>query len=308
MIWILWIFLIPSVYFSARFFLLSKDIKIATENLKEISENIELNRRLTSLDGDKNFEKLLIAINKYLEETQSEKIKYIRREKEIRKEIENISHDLRTPLTSILGYLEFLENEDISEKEKAEYLTIIRRRSIGLYNLVQIFYDVSRLEGNEYKFNIEKVDINKAVREHILLFYNDFESKNIDVEADLLNEAAFVEVDKNALDRIFTNLLQNAIKYANYKFKVSLEKSNNNVKIILSNDANTLDENDIEHLFDRFYVKDYSRSNSSSGLGLTVAKLLIEQMNGEIKADINKGILWLSITFALKKDVVNYEI
>lgn len=307
MIWILWILLIPSIYFSSRFFLISKEIKEATGNLKEISENIELNRRLTSLDGDKNFEKFLIVINKYLEEAQRGKIKYIRREKEIRKEIENISHDLRTPLTSILGYLEFLENEDISEKEKAEYLAIIKRRSIGLYNLVQIFYDVSRLEANEYKFNIKKVDINKAVREHILLFYNDFESKNIEVEVELLDEEAFVEVDKTALERIFTNLLQNAIKYANYKFKVYLEKKNNNVKIILSNDANTLDKNDVEHLFDRFYMKDSSRSNSSSGLGLTVTKLLIEQMNGEIKVDINKDILCFSITFILNNDEVNYE-
>ncbi|MGG7142407.1 sensor histidine kinase [Clostridium nigeriense] len=306
MIWILLILLIPSVYFSARFFLISKEIKEATGDLKEISENIELNRRLTSLDGDKNFEKFLIVVNKYLEESQREKIKYIRREKEIRKEIENISHDLRTPLTSILGYLEFLENEDIREKEKAEYLAIIKRRSIGLYNLVQIFYDLSRLEANEYKFNIEKVDINKAVREYILLFYNDFEKKNIEVEVALLNEEAFVEVDKNALERIFTNLLENVIKYANYKFKVSLEKNNNNVKIILVNDANTLDENDVEHIFDRFYMKDSSRSNSSSGLGLTVAKLLVEQMNGEIKVDINKDILCFSITFILNNDEVNY--
>lgn len=307
MIWILWVLLIPSIYFSSRFFSLSKEIKEATGNLKEISENIELNRRLTLLDGDKNFEKFLIVINKYLEEAQRGKIKYIRREKEIRKEIENISHDLRTPLTSILGYLEFLENDDISEKEKSKYLAIIKRRSIGLYNLVQIFYDVSRLEANEYKFNIEKVDINKAIREHILLFYNYFESKNIDVEVELLNKETFVEVDKNALERIFTNLIQNAIKYANYKFKVSLEKNNDNIKIILSNDANTLDKNDVEHLFDRFYMKDPSRSNSSSGLGLTVAKLLIEQMNGEIKVDIDKNILCFSIKFILSSDEINYE-
>ena len=306
MIWILWILLIPSVYFSARFFLLSKDIKITTDNLKEINDNIELNRRLTSLNGDKNFQKLLIVINKYLEEAQREKIKYIRREKEIRKEIENISHDLRTPLTSILGYIEFLDNGDITEKEKGEYWAIIKRRSIGLYNLVQVFYDVSRLEANEYKFNIEKVDINKALREHILLFYNDFESKNIEVEVDLLNEEALVQVDQNALERIFTNMLGNAIKYANYKFKASLEKNGDKVKIILSNDANTLDEDDIEHLFDRFYMKDSSRSNSSSGLGLTVAKLLIEQMNGEIKVSINRGILYFSITFILNSDEVNY--
>lgn len=301
MIWILAIFLIPSVYFSTRFFIISKEIKEATNNLREISENIELNRRLTTLYGDKNFEDLLIVINKYLDESQREKIKYIRRELEIRKEIENISHDLRTPLTSILGYLEFLDNKDISEKEKEEYLGIIKRRAIGLYNLVEIFYDISRLEANEYKFNIERVDINKEIKEQLLLFYNDFESKNIEVEVELLNEGTFIEVDKNALERVFNNLFQNIIKYANSKFKISLEKNYDKVKIILSNDTNTLDENDIEHLFDRFYMKDISRSNSSSGLGLTVVKLLIEHMNGEIKVNIDKDIVCFSIIFKLDK-------
>lgn len=301
MIYVLIIILIPSVYFSARFFLLSKNIKIATDNLKEISENIEFNRRVTSIDGDKNFENLLIVINKFLEEAQSQRIKYMRREKEIRKEIENISHDLRTPLTSILGYLEILESKDINEKEKEKCLEIIKRRSNGLYNLVEVFYDVSRLEVNEYKLLIEKIDINKEIREYILLFYNDFENNNIDVEIDLLNEEIFVQVDKNALERVFMNLLQNVIKYANYKFKISLIREDNIVKIILLNDANSLDENDVEHLFDRFYTKDFSRSNASSGLGLTVVKLLIEKMDGEIEASLDNGVLCFCITFIEKQ-------
>ena len=82
--------------------------------------------------------------------------------------------------------------------EKDEYLSIIKRRSNGLYKLVEVFYDLSKLEANEYKFNMEKIDINKEVREHILLFYNDFENKNINVEINLLNEEVFVEADKTA--------------------------------------------------------------------------------------------------------------
>ena len=213
MIWILIILLIPSVYFSARFFLLSKNIKDSTIELKDICKNIELNRSLKFFSHDKNFENLLIVINDYLEESQRNKIKYIRREWEIRKEIENISHDLRTPLTSILGYIELLNDINISDEEKEEYLSIIKRRSNGLYKLVEIFYDLSRLEANEYKFNMEKIDINKELREHILLFYNDFENKNIDVEVNLLNEEVFVEADKTALDRVFTILFQNSVKY-----------------------------------------------------------------------------------------------
>lgn len=301
MIWILIILLIPSVYFSARFFLLSKNIKDSTIELKEICKNIELNRSLKYFSHDKNFENLLIVINDYLEESQRNKIKYIRREWEIRKEIENISHDLRTPLTSILGYIELLNDINISDEEKEEYLSIIKRRSNGLYKLVEIFYDLSRLEANEYKFNMEKIDINKELREQILLFYNDFENKNIDVEVNLLNEEVFVEADKTALDRVFTNLFQNSVKYCKGELKVSLEKIKDKVKITLINTSGELTESDVERLFDRFYIKDTARSSSSSGLGLTITKLLIEKMNGEIKAEIVNGDLIFTINYGIYK-------
>lgn len=299
MIWILLILLIPSVYFSARFFLLSKNIKIAEEELEEICESIEMNRRLTCFSGDRSFEKLLVVMNKYLEKSQANKIKYMRRESEIRKEIENISHDLRTPLTSILGYLEFLNDPDISDEEKQEYLDIIKRRGNRLYNLVQVFYDISRLGDNEYKINMEKVDINKEVREQILSFYNDFESKNINVEIELLNEEVFIQGDKNALERVFTNLFQNAIKYTKGKFKVALLMKDDSVRVILANDTDELTEIHVENLFDRFYMKDSSRSTSSSGLGLTVTKLLLEKMSGEIKAEVEDNSLIFTIDFPL---------
>lgn len=301
MILILLIILIPSVYFAIRFFLLSNDIRKSTNDLKEISRHIEANRRLKTSSGDKDFEKFLVVINEYLEENQIEKIKYIRREKEIRKEIENISHDLRTPLTSILGYLEFLENEKVSNEEKERYLEIVKRRSDGLYKLVEVFYEVSRLESNEYKFNIKKVDINKLLREHILLFYNEFEKRNIDVDISLLDEEVFIEADENGIERVFTNLFQNIMKYAKSKCEIDLEEKDENIIITLANDIYNLEECDIEYLFDRFYMKDASRSSTSSGLGLTVAKLLIEQMDGEITAKINNSKLCFDIKFEVSK-------
>ena len=132
--------------------------------------------------------------------------------------------------------------------EKDEYLSIIKRRSNGLYKLVEVFYDLSKLEANEYKFNMEKIDINKEVREHILLFYNDFENKNINVEINLLNEEVFVEADKTALERVFTNLFQNTIKYSRGEFKISLEKTKHNVKIILINSIDELTEREVEKI------------------------------------------------------------
>lgn len=299
--WILIILLIPSVYFSARFFLLSKSIKEATQDFKEICKDIEVNRRLKFTYPDKNFENLLNEINKYLEKIQIDKIRYTKREEGIRKEIENISHDLRTPLTSIRGYLELMKDETTTEEEKQEYISVVERRAKGLQNLIQTFYDLSRLENNEYNMNIEVIDINKELREQLLVFYNDFENKNINVEVNFDKNPVYVKLDKNAIERVFANLIQNSIKYSKTSFNMCLEKKGEEVIISFANDVQDLDEEEIKLLFNRFYMKDISRNNQSSGLGLTVTKLLIEAMGGYIEAEIDKDWIVFKVKFILEK-------
>ncbi|MEG2193998.1 MAG: HAMP domain-containing sensor histidine kinase [Terrisporobacter sp.] len=293
------ILLIISVYFSARFFLLSKNIREIKQDFKEISKDIERNRRLTLGSPNKDLENLLIDINEYLEKTQIEKIKSTKREEEIRKEIENISHDLRTPLTSILGYLQLMKDEDVNEEEKIEYISIVERKSKSLQNLIQTFYDVSRLEANDYKINNEVIDIHKILMENLLLSYNNFQEKNINVEIDLGKEDVNILGDNKAMDRVFSNLIENAIKYSKSDFKVSLKVNNEKAIIIFQNDMEDLKEGDLDNLFNRFYMKDNSRHNQSSGLGLTVTKLLVEAMNGKIKSKIEDNFIEFKIEFGI---------
>lgn len=292
--------LVPSVYFSARFFLLSKNIKNVAKNFKYICENIDTNRKLILNSPDKNLEELLVEINKYLEDTQIQKIRYIKREEEIRKEIENISHDLRTPLTSIRGYLDLINDETSTEEEKRDYTKIIEKRSKVLQNMIQSFYDLSRLENNDYNMNMEVIDINKELRENILTFYNDFESRNINVEIDLHKDPAWVKVDKSSIERVFSNLIQNAIKYSKSSFYISLDKKDRVAIIEFKNDIQDINKDEISLLFNRFYMKDSSRSNGSSGLGLTVTKLLVELMNGEIEVTLDREWIIFKIKFLLE--------
>lgn len=297
MIYIIIILLINSVYFATRFFLLSKNIKKSTFDLKYINKNINSNSKLKLGYPDKNFEILLIEINKYLEVSQIEKIKYVNREKDIKKEIENISHDLRTPLTSILGYLEFLKDIDKTENEYKEYLYIIEKKSRRLQHLIQDFYDLSSLDEKEYRLNIEEVDINKILLEQLLLYYNEFDKNNITVDLQLSQNPINIKADKNALDRIFMNLIQNATKYSKSDFKVYLQEQSNKVIIIFKNDIEDLDIDEIDKLFERFYMKDKSRSNKGSGLGLTITKLLVENMEGEIESKIKDNYIEFVIKF-----------
>lgn len=291
--------LIPSVYFSARFFMLSRNIKKTTKDFKYIYKNIDTNRKLKINHPDKNFEKLLVEINQFLEDTQANKLKYIKREEEIRREIENISHDLRTPLTSIRGYLELINDETITDKEKKDYIYIVEKRAKVLQNLIQDFYDLSRIENNDYNLNMEPIDVNKELREQILVFYNDFENKNIEVDIKLDKNPVVVKLDKNAIKRVFNNLIQNAIKYSESKFYISLNRKDEEVIIEFKNNVQDIGKDDLSLLFNRFYMEDNSRSSDSSGLGLTIAKLLVESMNGEIQVEMDKEWIVFKIFFRI---------
>lgn len=293
--------LITSVYFSTRFFLLSRSINNVTKDFKYISKNVNSNRKLKLNYPEKHLEQLLLEINKYLEDTQIYKQKYIKREEEIRKEIENISHDLRTPLTSIRGYLELIKDEDIPDKEKKEYIYIIEKRAKVLQNLIQDFYDLSRLENNDYNFSMEIIDINKELKEQILMFYNDFDKNNIDVDIKLKETPILVYLDKNAIERVFHNLIQNATKYSKSKFCMLLNSKNGEIIIEFKNDVQDMNRQDLDLLFNRFYMKDSSRSKDSSGLGLTITKFLIESMNGKIDIELDNEWITFRIKFLVSK-------
>ncbi|GKX27710.1 two-component sensor histidine kinase [Vallitalea longa] len=297
--WVLIILLIPSVYFSARFLLLSNNIREVTKDYKEIHQNSESNSKLTLKFPDRSFERLLVQINNHLAKTQLDRIRYAKREEEIRKEIENISHDLRTPLTSIRGYLELLNDETTTEEERKEYISVVERKAKGLHNLIETFYDLSRLEGNNYRINLETMDINKELREHLLLFYNDFEKKHINVELDLCRNQVDVQLDKIAIERVFNNLIQNSIRYAKTSFRVVSKIKDKSVDITFGNDIQQMDKEEVELLFNRFYMGDASRNNNSSGLGLTITKLLVETMGGKINAEIIDGWIIFKVKFTL---------
>ena len=290
------VLLIISVYFGARFFLLSKSIKDVKDDFKEICEDMETSRKVTLSHPDRNLEKLLKEFNVYLRDTQKYRIDQLRREKDLRRQIQSISHDLRTPLTSILGYVELME-DSCTEEEKKEYIEIIKKKSKSLQNLIQSFYDLSRLESNEYSIEMKETDIHKILMDMLLTSYNDFEKRNIEAEINIGEKPIMLNVDSNALSRIYSYLIGNAVKYSISMFNVEMEEIDHQVIMKFSNDTDNLVEDDLENLFKRFYMKDKSRKNQCSGLGLTVTKLLTEKMGGEIAAELSHNILTFIIKF-----------
>jgi len=271
-----------------------KNIQHTADELREIN-GTETNLQVKLYIPNKQLEKLIIEINSLLEDKQRYNIIRIRKEKELREQIVNISHDLRTPLTSILGYIELLKDESYSQEEKMQCLDVIEKRSKVLQLLITNFYELSRLEANEYVLSLEVVNIHNVLCEIIATFYNSFMDKGFDLKVDLDEKVPTLITDKKVVFRIFNNLIQNAFIHGAKNIWISQKILHGNVVTSISNDTESLTEADLKHIFDRFFTGDKMRTSQSTGLGLTIVKKFVEEIGAKITANLDNHIFTIEI-------------
>lgn len=274
------------IILAAQIFFLNKALGDASKQMDEIDAHPNRNRQLKAFTANKKLEELLKKINYIYQERQQERIVYQRRETLIRRDIENISHDLRTPLTSIMGYVNLIEDDETKEVEKEEYLRIIYKRAKVLQGFIQDFYDLSRIEGDDYPLRLDTVSVQSLVSEAVVAYYHEFEVKNIQVSVELGEKQSFITADKIQFNRILNNLIQNALKYAKDQFTIRQFTAQGKCILQFLNDKNNIKEEELRLIFDRFYTGDPTRNNGSSGLGLTITKILVEKMKGCIEAKL----------------------
>ncbi|MEG2918264.1 MAG: HAMP domain-containing sensor histidine kinase [Clostridium sp.] len=207
-------------------------------------------------------------------------------EDEIRQSISNMSHDLRTPLTSIMGYIQLLKSEDITSEEHEEYIDIIERRTKNLESLISSFYDLSRLEGNEYRFDLKSINLEKLLCDNIALYYNDFVGNNIEPIVEIEKNLQNIISDESSVNRVFSNLIGNSLKHGAGFVKITLKSEGNIIVTEFTNSAPDLNEGIVEQLFDRFFTADKSRNDRNTGLGLAITKGLVEKLGNEISAEL----------------------
>lgn len=291
-------------YFAFRYLSILYAFGEITKEMREIQKDLTQNQSLHLPIPNRNLEKVLCSFNNTLEEIRKERQKYEKSEKEFRRQIENISHDLRTPLTVILGYLKFMkksDNELIMDKKLAEELEIIEHKAETMKVLVDQFYDFSRLNAGDYGFTLNNVDISRTLRESLMGNYQVLEQSHLAIEVNIPEHPIWAIGDNSALERIFLNLLQNTGRYADSFLSISIKEDDENVSISFINDTKMLSEDDIPHLFDRFYMQDSSRNQGGTGLGLTVAKSLAEEMEGILDVSIvDKGSLTICFELCMK--------
>jgi signal transduction histidine kinase len=281
---------------AVRLYFLHLALRSASEDMEEIEAAPEQNRQLKSRSTNHELERLLGRINLLYTERQKERIVYQRREQQIRQEIENISHDLRTPLTSILGYLDLIEDDDTSTAEREEYLGIIRRRAKILQGFIQDFYEISRIEADDYPLKLSSIPVQSILKEAVVAYYLDFEKRGIEVTISLEDKPCCIIADRVQFERIINNLLQNALKYADQQFIIRQTSTKDSCTLQFINDSTSITEEELSRIFERFYTVDQSRNSQSTGLGLTITKILTEKMKGliETKIENNQFIIELS--------------
>ena len=260
----------------------------------EITKQISENRKLRISLSNKHIEKLAGTINEknYLE--QSAKIQILQEKEQLKQSIANISHDLRTPLTSIQGYLVLLKSCQ-NKEEQEHYFSIIQAKADYLTELLQIFYDLSLIDSEDYILEVEKIDINRIVTDCLIDTYS--ELKELDPTIKTENAPVWITGNVVACKRIIGNLITNAIRYSNDYIEIVIDA---NGIFTVKNTTSELKNIDVNMLFQKFYTVDTSRSNGSTGLGLYIIKELLNKIEGGIKElSYKNSILTISVYFKL---------
>lgn len=275
---------------SIKIYLLKKSAK---EIETEIADRLETdtNTLIDISSRDRHMQSLAESINIQLRELRKERHHFQQGDYELKEAVTNISHDLRTPLTAICGYLDLLEQEEKSETV-TRYLEIIKNRTEILKQLTEELFRYSVFVSVSNNTSFEDVILNNVLEESISDFYADLKSRLITPEISIPENKIKRSLNKNALSRIFQNIISNAIKYSDGDLNITLHDSG---ETVFSNNASQLDEIQVRKLFDRFYTVETAKK--STGLGLSIAKALTEEMNGSITAKFSNGVLSIHVLF-----------
>ena len=271
---------------------LERGLRRATAQLEQHAQNTTT-VRLDIPCPNAAAEELFVAVNRLLELRQEERAAYRRQEQALRRQIANVSHDLRTPLTSILGYLQLLEQEELPPEKRREYFQIVEGRARMLQTFISAFYDLSRIEGGELPLERDKVDLARALSDQLAAAYGQIEEAGLDMEVDMADGLPPVWADSGAVARIFSNLLTNALRHGSGALSVKLYREGGVLVSSFSNRAEDMTAEDADHVFERFYTADKMRTGQSTGLGLAIVKALAERMGHTAAARWEDG--WFTV-------------
>lgn len=263
----------------------------------ELTKQISENKKLRIPLSNKQIEKLAGLINEKIDFEQKTKIQIIQEKEQLKHSIANISHDLRTPLTSIHGYLTLLK-ECENKEEQEHYFSVIQAKADYLTELLQVFYDLSLLESDDYILEIEKLDINRIVTDCLIDKYNGLKERTPTIQ--IQNAPVWITGNAVACKRIIENLVTNTIRYSDDSIEIAIGADG---VFTVKNTTAELKNIDVSLLFQKFYTVDASHSNGNTGLGLYIVKELLSKIGGGVKdVSYEDNVLTISVYFRLYEE------
>ena len=296
MIYLVIISSILAFIFLSHLLFIKKELKNILNQLKNYNiRKTEKKIDITLLDKD--IEKMTIEINNLIDLHALSNIEKKSAERELKQAIANISHDLRTPLTSILGYIQLIEKPEVTDEERKEYLAIAKDRAKRLQILLNDFFELSVIESVDYSLKLGKLGLNSIVEEIVINLYDKFNEQQIVPSIKIPQEQMNIIGDESAIKRVIENLVINAIRYSDGNVSITLERNNKKINLTISNDVKDITEKDVELFFNRFYTADQTRSGKGTGLGLSIAKALMDKMNGKLSAELKDSWLYVKCSW-----------
>ena len=261
-----------------------------------ISRN-ETRKRLTFYGKSRSFRRLASDINEILDSYDERHEKILREDKEIKDTLTNMSHDIRTPLTSLKGYFELLEQTDDPE-ERRKYSSIITGRIDSLSEILETMFLYTKVSNVNFKISIDPIECSKIILETLFEYYDDFQDKGFEVDVDV-DEGIRILGNEQSLKRIMQNLIRNSLVHGGGDVELSVKRDEQGKKVVITLDNLLLEGQnpDPKKVFDRYYKGDASRHTGSSGVGLSVVKKLVESMSGDISAVVSDGRFKIAMSF-----------
>ena len=277
-----------------------REIRSMSRQLEDLSAGrSEKKISLTLVDARLN--ELATQINENMELQKQLRIDARKSEQRLKDSIAGVSHDLRTPLTAIIGYIQMLERSGLNG-EQQEKATIILKKANAMRELVESFFELSVIESGQSELAEEAVNFTNIVSEAVVDFIPRFEAADLEPDVDLGDKSLYIAGDTTALGRIVQNLLSNALKYTAGRVKVALEERDGEIILTVVNEVRPDTPPDMERIFERFYTGDDCRNSGSAGLGLYIVKLLAEKMQGAVSASLENKMLSVYVVFQEEKN------
>ena len=265
-----------------------KQIAEMTDVLADV-KNGNGNRRILSATNEL-VSPLAYEINEIVVSYES-RLSIVRQAEETNRQLmTSLSHDVRTPLTTLIGYLDAAHKGLVIGKDRDDYIEIARRKAHDLKEYIDVLFDWFKLNSNEFALEIHPVEVSELTRNILIDWIPIFEDKQVDYDIDIPEQPVRVRLDMDSYMRIINNLIQNVIAHSHAdKIKISLSKKENSMELLLADNGVGIEKDDLKHIFERLYKCDKGRSEKGSGLGLSIVHQLVEKMGGSITVESFPG-------------------